>query len=86
MAAIDGLTTAVHSAEAKLDAVGLVVVDLRNTIDKLNGQLAAQVSQDPALVALATELNQHVAGLDAVLNPPAPVVPTPTPAATTPAA
>ena len=81
MDAIEVVTAAVHNADAKLDAVALAIADMRSTIDKLNAQIAAQVSQDPQLVALATELNTHVAGLDAVLNPPAPVLADPVPAA-----
>ena len=77
MAAIDDLTAAVKAAEEKIDSVVNVVDGLRATVGKLNAQIAAQVSQDPQLVALTTELNQHVAGLDAVLNPPAPVADVP---------
>ena len=77
MAAIDDLTAAVKAAEEKIDSVVNVVDGLRATVGKLNAQIAAQVSQDPQLVALTTELNQHVAGLDAVLTPPAPVADVP---------
>jgi prophage DNA circulation protein len=75
MSAIDDLTAAVKAAETKLDGLSTVVESLRKTVFDLNDKIAATPSVDPQLSALATELNQHVASADAVLNPPAVATP-----------
>jgi ABC-type transporter Mla subunit MlaD len=74
MAALDAVTAAVKAAEARLDSFAATVTGLKITAANLQSEIdtlkAAGQAVDPALQALADELNAHVESFDAALNPP----------------
>ena len=84
--AVDHVVASIKRAEAQLDTISSVVVDLRMQVTALNAvntKLQAEGSPDPALEAIASELDAKLAQVESALNPaPAPAPePTPEPAA-----
>lgn len=73
MAEIDDLKTAVKAAEDRLDSFVAVVNPLKETIQKLQDEIANNPNSGDAIKAIASDLADHVTAFDAAMAPPAPV-------------